>query len=93
MRSMALAVLLLSAADGGAFEVVHEPVSCVPPGRYARIVTRGTPADAVASAEAQFRTHAAGEWYRVRLTAAGGGWEGLLPSRPRRWRGSSTAWC
>jgi hypothetical protein len=80
MRSTVLPVLLLAAAaDGRAFEVVHEPLTCVPPGRYARIVARGNPADAVASAEAQFRTHSTADWYRVRLAAVDGGWEGLLP--------------
>jgi hypothetical protein len=80
MRSIVLPVLLLAAsADARAFEVVHEPVDCVPPGRYTRVVARGNPATAVASAEAQFRTHATGDWYRVRLSAVDGGWEGLLP--------------
>ena len=80
MRTLTLcAVALAAAADGRAFEVVHEPVTCVPPARYARIVARGNPADAVASAEAHFRTHSTGEWYRVRLAAVDGGWEGLLP--------------
>lgn len=80
MRSTVLPLLLLAASvDGRAFEVVHEPVTCVPPGRYARIVARGNPAAAVAGAEAQFRTHSTGEWYRVRLTAVDGRWEGLLP--------------
>ena len=80
MRSTLVPLLLLAAsADARAFEVVHEPVTCVPTGRFARMMARGNPAAAVASAEAQFRTHAAADWYRVRLTAANGGWEGLLP--------------
>jgi hypothetical protein len=80
MRTLALCAVMLGAAGTGrAVEVVHEPVACVPAGRYAFVAARGVPADAVVSAEAQFRTGPDGGWYRVRLDAAGDGWQGFLP--------------
>jgi hypothetical protein len=80
MRTLTLCAVMLGAAGTGrALEVVHEPLSCVPAGRYARILARGVPAEAVASAEAQFRIAPDAGWYRVRLDAAGDGWQGFLP--------------
>lgn len=80
MRTLTLCAVMLGAAGTGrALEVVHQPLSCVPAGRYAFVVARGVPAEAVASAEAQFRTGPDAGWYRVRLDAAGDGWQGFLP--------------
>jgi hypothetical protein len=81
MRGPCVALLVLASAAPtvSALEVVHDPVRCVPPGRYARIVARGTPPEAVASAEAHFRTEPNSNWYRVRLDRVGGAWQGFLP--------------
>jgi hypothetical protein len=80
MRTLTLCAVMLGAAGTArALEVVHEPLSCVPAGRYARIVARGVPAEGVASAEAQFRTGPDAGWYRVRLDADGDAWQGFLP--------------
>ncbi|MET0554185.1 MAG: hypothetical protein ABW221_14175 [Vicinamibacteria bacterium] len=76
-------VLLLALAVGSpaavALEVVHDPVRCVPPGRYARVVASASPPEAVASAEAHFRTGPTADWYRVRLDRVDGAWQGFLP--------------
>ena len=80
MRTLTLCAVMLGAAGTGrALEVVHEPLSCVPAGGDAVVVARGVPAEAVASAEAQFRLGPDSGWYRVRLDAAGDGWQGFLP--------------
>jgi hypothetical protein len=80
MKTLMLCAALFGAAGTArALEVVHQPVRCVPAGRFARIVAQGAPGDAVVSAEAQFRTGPDGGWYRVRLDAEGSSWHGFLP--------------
>jgi hypothetical protein len=80
MKTLMLCAALFGAAvTARALEVVHQPVTCVPAGRFARIVAQGAPADAVVSAEAQFRTGPDAGWYRVRLDAEGVSWHGFLP--------------
>jgi hypothetical protein len=73
--------LALSGAAAGALpvEIAHEPISCVPRDRYARVAARGVPADDVARVELQFRTGADAAWYAIGMTAAAGEWSALLP--------------
>lgn len=63
---MALALGAPVAASAGRIAIDRAPVDCVPYDRYARIAARGTPADAVASAQLQFRAQGDGGWYRWR---------------------------
>ena len=80
MRPLILPLALLCAsASAQAFEVVHEPLGCVPVGRYARVVARSAPEGAATGGEAQFRTGPDAGWYRVRMEASDGAWQAFLP--------------
>ena len=59
----------------------HEPVACVPAGRYARIVA--APGAEAARAELQFRTPPDGPWYAARMEKRGAEWVGHLPRAER----------
>jgi hypothetical protein len=80
MRALILtAVLLGAAASARALDIVHEPIGCVPAGRYARVIARSEPALAATAAEAQFRTGPDAGWYRVRMEGREGEWQAFLP--------------
>jgi hypothetical protein len=80
MRPLLLSsALLVAAASAQALEIVHEPLVCVPAGRYARVVARSAPEGDATAAEVQFRTGPEGGWYRVRMDAADGAWRAFLP--------------
>lgn len=75
-------VAVAIAADSSAaasLEVVHQPVECVPSGRYAKVVATGAPAADVARAELQFRVRPDAPWYGVPMTADDGYWSAALP--------------
>lgn len=72
------------AAAAGLDAIRHEPISCVPEGRYVTVTALGVPADHVASATLQFRHSAAAPgWYTIRMTPGAGSWVGVLP-RPMK---------
>jgi hypothetical protein len=68
-----------TAASASPITIAHDPVECVPGGRYSRISARGTPADEVATAEVQLRVKPEGAWYSVSMKAEGAEWSALLP--------------
>ena len=62
----------------------HDPVSCVPEGKYLSVTAVGEPAEQVASATLQFRQDASAPgWYSIRMTEVAGRWVGVLP-RPMK---------
>jgi hypothetical protein len=77
-----LALVLAPAAKGRAapLEIRHQPISCLPLYRYARVTAAAVPADDLARAEIQFRTGPVAAWYSIQMTALGAGWSALLPS-------------
>jgi hypothetical protein len=80
MRSAACILSLLFALPAAAAPpgpIHHEPVECVPAGRYARIVA--APGADAARAELQFRTPPDGPWYAARMEKRGTEWVGHLP--------------
>ena len=83
-RIMPTCVLALSASTAhAAIEIQHEPITCVPLDRFARISAKGSPADQITRAELQFRADATTDWYSSRMEGGIGQWSGLLP-RPRK---------
>ena len=72
-----------AASAAGRIAIDHVPVECVLYDRYERIAARGTPADAVAAAQLQFRVEGDGGWYSVGMAAEGEEWSAFLP-RPVR---------
>lgn len=88
MRALAGAAAVLALASPGAagargLAIEHTPAACAPAERFLRVTATGEPAEAVASAELQFRGSAEGDWYAARMTRADGGWSAYLP-RARR---------
>jgi hypothetical protein len=77
-----LALVLAPAASGRAapLEIRHQPLSCMPLYRYARVTAEAVPAEGLARAEIQFRTGPAAAWYSIQMTALGASWSALLPS-------------
>jgi len=77
-----LALVLAPAAKGRAapLEIRHQPISCLPLYRYARVTATAVPADVLARAEIQFRTGPAAAWYSIQMTDRGARWSALLPS-------------
>jgi hypothetical protein len=63
-------------------EIRHEPITCVPMDRHARVSAKGTSADSVRGAVIQFRPDGASDWYSAKMSNAGLDWSGLLP-RPK----------
>jgi hypothetical protein len=78
-RILPALVMALPAASAAGLEVVHQPIECVPSGRYARVVANGAPAESVARAELQFRVRPDAAWYGVSMTAEGSSWSAALP--------------
>ena len=87
MRVPAVVAVLLCAdlAAAAAIESIrHEPVSCIPEGKYVTVTAAGVPADEVASATLQFRKDASEPgWYSIRMLQGAGSWVGVLP-RPMK---------
>jgi hypothetical protein len=80
---VASVVVLLSGSRVQAdIEIRHEPITCVPMDRYARVSAKAVPAESVRGAVIQFRPDGASDWYSARMNNAGLDWSGLLP-RPR----------
>jgi hypothetical protein len=80
MRTVLALALTAPAVSGAAqLEVRHEPLSCVPRDRYARVSAQGMPAHEVVRAEIQFRTGPDAGWYTIAMAAEGAAWSALLP--------------
>jgi hypothetical protein len=83
LLTAAALVLPAAAPSGEGIAITHSAPSCAPADRYLRMTAAGSPADAVASAELQFRGGPDGDWYAARMEGRNGAWSAYLP-RARR---------
>ena len=74
---------LAMAPPDGAIAIEHAPLECVPFDRYTRIAATGVPAEGVAGAQLQFRSHGDSGWYAIGMATHGAEWAAYLP-RPTR---------
>jgi hypothetical protein len=71
--------LVASIGHGADSPLRHDPVQCIPGGKYARVAARAVPGTSVAQAALQFRVGPDAPWYSVQMTANDDGWSARLP--------------